>query len=98
MKDGWLGFGAGLGMRDRRGMDAGCESGAGCLRGAPGPSEFRASGYFVRFGSPALEQAKQNPPLCMEVASGGCQLLVFESLSRRGRARVAFTHVAFAHS
>ena len=80
------GFGAELGMRDRRGMDAGCESGAGCLRGASGPSEFRASGYFVRLGSPAIERAKQNPPPCMEVASGGCQPLVFAYSSRRGRA------------
>ena len=57
MWSGRLGFSAGLGMRDRRGMDVGCESGAG----APGPSEFRASRYFLRFGSPALERAKQNP-------------------------------------
>ena len=89
---GRLGFGAGLGMRDRRGMDAGCERGAGCLRAVSGLSEFRASGYVVRSGSPALDWAKQNPPQCMEVASGGCQLLVFASSSPRELPHVAFSH------
>ena len=52
----------------------------------PSKGRNRARGYFVRSGSPALERAKQIPPLCMEVASGGCQLLVLAPSSRRGRA------------
>jgi hypothetical protein len=82
-----LGFGAGLGMRDRRGMDAGCESGACCLRGAPCSSEFRASGYFVRSGSPARSSG-QNKTLHRAWRSllVGVSSLVFASSSRRGRA------------
>ena len=94
---GRLGVGTGLGMHDRRGMDAGCESGAGCLRAAPGPSEFRASGYFVRSAvllshraGKALHRAWRS---LLVGASYSCSRPHLEGGGPRELPHVAFAHI-----